>query len=170
MKDFVKKIKLEDARIDQRKKTLARTAERIALAKAKASAAAIAVPAPVPAPASPIKEPATPKETNAPLPDAAKPDISMNLSPSTLLSGGRSPLHPSLPAKPGLTSPLAKPTSAQELPPAKPAAVPSPAPTPVQAPVPSVPAPVAPSPVPVALPADDQINRLEEVRLVFPLL
>ena len=49
MKDFVKKVKQEDARIEMRKKQLAKTAERIAQARAKAAAAA-APPLPPPTP------------------------------------------------------------------------------------------------------------------------
>src|ERR1700734_4334828 len=92
VKDFVKKIKLEDARIDQRKKALARTSERIAQARAKANATSTPLP---------VKEPATPKETTVSALEAAKHEVSSTLSPSTPLSGARSPLHPSLPAKPG---------------------------------------------------------------------
>jgi hypothetical protein len=153
VKDFVKKIKLEDARIDQRKKALARASERIAQARAKANAASTP---------SPVKEPAAPKESALSAPEAAKPDAPSTLSPSTPLSGARSPLHPSLPAKPGATAVQSKSGSSQEAPPkATPALTPASTPTLTSAPATVVAA--ASSPGPAAPPVDEQIARLEEV-------
>lgn len=157
IKDFVKKIKLEDVRIDQRKKALARTSERIAQARAKANAAA-STP-------SPVKEPAAPKESVLTMPEATKPDAPSTLSPSTPLSGARSPLHPSLPAKPGATAISSKSGSSQEAPPkATPAATSTSTPTLTSAPATAVAA--ASSPGPTASPVDEQIARLEEVGLI----
>jgi THO complex subunit 1 len=141
VKDFVKKIKLEDARIDQRKKALARVSERIIQARAKANAASTS---------SPIKEP---RETALAAPEALKSEAPSTLSPSVPLSEARSPLHPSLPAKPGAAAIPSKSGSPQE--------TPAPAPNLTSAP-PAVVA-AASSPVPPAPPADEQIARLEEV-------
>lgn len=140
----MKKIKLEDMRIDQRKLLLVRSAERMAQARARAAAAATSPP-------SPVKEPSTPKAT------LSAPDV---VSPSTPLSGARSPLHPSLPAKPGLTP--SKTDDASSVRP--PAVTPAPAPVPVVVTVPTSALVATASPAPTALPPDDQINRLEEVR------
>ncbi|KAH9929771.1 THO complex subunit 1 transcription elongation factor-domain-containing protein [Fomitopsis serialis] len=81
-RDFLKKIKQEDARIDMRRKQLQKQAERVAQARAKAAAAAAAA-----------KE--TPKEP-APPAVATPTPVSARISSST-----SAPLHPSLPAKPG---------------------------------------------------------------------
>jgi THO complex subunit 1 len=143
---------LEDARIDQRKKALARTSERIAQARAKANATSTPLP---------VKEPATPKETTVSALEAAKHEVSSTLSPSTPLSGARSPLHPSLPAKPGASATPSKPISSHETP-TKAVPTPASAPTPTAAPAAAAVA-AAPSPAPAAPPTDDQIARLEEV-------
>lgn len=161
VKDFVKKIKLEDARIDQRRKTLLKTAERIALAKAKAAQAKAAASSPAPT-SSPAKEP--PAENTNPAAASIETPSSSTLSPtSALVSEAKSPLlHPSLPAKPGVSSP------APETATVKPAASPATPATPASVPLPAIasPAPVV-APPPVTLPPDEQINRLEEVRLIY---
>ncbi|KAL4250311.1 hypothetical protein ABKN59_003143 [Abortiporus biennis] len=140
VKDFVKKVKLEDARIDMRKKQLLKTAERIAQARAKAAAASAPSPAPVPVPVTP-QEPVP-----APVPTA----------PRSMPSSGPVPLQHPLPAKPGTSPPKPQPT----LEPSPAPVVPTPAPvvTPSPAPAP-VPIPVPP---PVELPPDEQITKYEE--------
>ncbi|OCH90556.1 hypothetical protein OBBRIDRAFT_887644 [Obba rivulosa] len=130
--DFVKKIKQEDARIEMRKKQLAKTAERLAQARARAAAQQQAAESPAP-PASAASTPAR----AAPTPAAATP-----------------PLHPSLPAKPG-TLPL--PPAPLESAAASPVRVPTPDPPPAT----PTPTP-APEPVVVVLPPDEQIAKYEE--------
>lgn len=139
VKDFVKKVKQEDARIDMRKKQLTKAAERIAQARAKAAAAREAA-------ASPAKEPALAQETTAPAPAQTSPRP----------TSASAPLHPSLPAKPG----TAPPTSASMDSVAQPTPALTPAPAPVATPSPA-PAPAAPEPAP-ALPADEIIAGYEE--------
>ncbi|KAI9432083.1 THO complex subunit 1 transcription elongation factor-domain-containing protein [Lactarius indigo] len=139
VKDFVKKIKLEDNRIEMRKKTLARQAERVAAARAKAAATSAA---------------STPG-TQESAPESTKPAIPT--STPTPVAG--SPLHPSLPAKPG-----AAPENAQAPPTSSPAPAPTPpAPAPAPATTPAAPERVAtPAPVPIPIPPDEQITKLEE--------
>ncbi|OSX67145.1 hypothetical protein POSPLADRAFT_1164424 [Postia placenta MAD-698-R-SB12] len=139
VKDFVKKVKQEDARIDMRKKQLTKAAERIAQARAKAAAAREAA-------ASPAKEPALAQETTAPAPAQTSPRP----------TSASAPLHPSLPAKPG----TAPPTSASMDSVAQPTPALTPAPAPVATPSPA-PAPAAPEPAPT-LPADEIIAGYEE--------
>jgi len=135
VKDFVKKVKQEDNKIEMRKKTLARQAERIALARAKAAAAVTGTSTP------------GAQETAV---EQAKPVASATAAGSSL--------HPSLPAKPRSTSPSKTPDSSQAQPTSTPAP-PTPAPNaservPTPAPVPAVPA---------TTPSDEQILKLEEV-------
>lgn len=92
VKDFVKKVKQEDARIEMRKKQLVKTAERIAQARAKAAAAAAQTPSP-------------PKPTNTATPETPS-------TPRPISSTPTPTLHHPLPAKPG-TSPPKPPTPAQ---------------------------------------------------------
>ncbi|RDB19505.1 THO complex subunit 1 [Hypsizygus marmoreus] len=163
VKDFVKKIKQDDARIEMRKKTLAKAAERVAQAKAAAAAKAVLPPA------APEKETNVPtiKTQEVPTPSPSEPPSSTPPAPRAVTSI----LHPSLPAKPG-TSPIKPSPSSQEsatsaaapiasasatplspIPP--PAATPAPASTPVQLP--------APAPAEPTLPiTDEQILKLEE--------
>jgi len=103
---------------------------------------------------SPVKEPATPT-LSAP---EVKHEASSTLLLLTPLSGARSPLHPSLPAKPGITS--SKSSSTPEIS-AKTALTPARVPTPT--PIGASTVAAAPSPTPIAPPTDDQIARLEEV-------
>ncbi|KAH9171037.1 THO complex subunit 1 transcription elongation factor-domain-containing protein [Lactarius sanguifluus] len=143
VKDFVKKIKLEDNKIEMRKRTLARQAERVAAARAKAAATSASTP-----------------NTQENAPESTKPST----SPSTPTPAAGSPLHPSLPAKPGPPSPTKAPENAQA------PLTPSPAPTPT----PPAPAPAAvtthatpervatPAPAPIPMPPDEQITKLEE--------
>ncbi|KAI0297614.1 THO complex subunit 1 transcription elongation factor-domain-containing protein [Multifurca ochricompacta] len=86
VKEFVKKIKLEDKRIEMRKKTLARQGERMAAARAKAAATATAT--------------ATATGSSGSTASAQEDGVEQN-NPSNL----GSTLHPSLPAKPGSGSP-----------------------------------------------------------------
>ncbi|TFY55419.1 hypothetical protein EVG20_g9323 [Dentipellis fragilis] len=149
VKDFVTKVKQEDARIEMRRKALARAA-----AQAKARAA------PPPPPAVPA---ATPQADVIAAPVALVPShegtkVAVN-GPS-----GSPMLHP-LPAKPGSSS--KPPSSGGEpapapLPPAA-TATPMPAPAAVSAPA------ATPSPAPAPkLPPDDQIARFQEVSAVCP--
>ena len=154
MKDFVKKVKQEDARIEMRKKALARAAERAAAARAK-----LAVQKPAAALDAADKDvtmasPKIAEETLAPareMPDIRPPTPGLVRPPVT-----SPPLHPSLPPKPG--SP-AKPQLQEPIRPATPLAVPV-APPPVVI----TPPEVAPITKTVPLPAvDEQTAKLEEV-------
>ena len=140
MKDFVKKIKQEDARIELRKKNLAKTAERLALAQAKAAAAKAAV-------TTETKETLPSASASAETLSAPRPLVGSNQTSSSL--------HPSLPPKPG--SPV-KPSLPQDT--AR-NATPAPAVPVIVAPVPA-PSP-APTPVPTATLPDEQILKFEEV-------
>ena len=140
VKDYVKKVKLEDVKIENRRKQLAKAAERMAAARAKAAAASTASPAPG----------ATSSQDHAPSPGPAhtgpKP-ATPSAPPAT------PPLHPSLPAKPGTTP--SKPP---------PPATPEPVPAPIVAPIPT-PAPIPVPVVEVVPPPDDLILQYEEVKL-----
>ncbi|KAH7927255.1 UDP-glucose 4-epimerase [Leucogyrophana mollusca] len=152
VKDFVKKVKQEDARIDMRKKTLARNAERIAQARVKAAA-----PPKELAALEPLSQ-----EIPTPVSDTLKADQSL-ITPRPIPSATSSPLHPSLPAKPG-SSPSKSISDAGTSSPAQPV-VPVPAPVPALS-LGAAPAPVtAPSPAPRPAPApptDDQILKFQE--------
>ncbi|PIL31082.1 hypothetical protein GSI_05778 [Ganoderma sinense ZZ0214-1] len=157
VKDFVKKIKQEDARIEMRKKQLMKQAERIAAARAKAAQATAAPKDGAGARAAstpPI--PATPAMSASGSQDSLPPSKSTN-SQSALASA---PLHPSLPAKPGTTPGPegAVPSPVRVATPNPPPAAPSPTPTPAVA----SPAPAAPEPAPIQLPPDEQIKKYEE--------
>ncbi|KDQ51135.1 hypothetical protein JAAARDRAFT_41403 [Jaapia argillacea MUCL 33604] len=171
VKDFVKKIKQEDARIEIRRKALAKTAERLAQARAKAGAASKAAsPAPSQPPAA-SSQPTTSDSqestsTVSTIPASQpQPPSAPRSTISTVPATSPPPLHPSLPPKPN--SALADvPTSTST-----PAPVPTPAPTPVVAaasqppPAPAIAAPLA-RPTPTAPPtppvSDEQITRHEE--------
>ena len=144
VKDFVKKIKLEDGKIALRKKKLDRIS---ALAKAKAAAANPAPPPPTivvtPDVSSVVKV-----ESPGPRPD---PTPSALTAPRPLTN---SPLHPSLPPKPGSPS---KPVSLSQ----EPAKIATTAPAPPPAPVPTAPAPTAST-------VDDEIAKYEEVSSEIP--
>jgi len=153
----VKKIKQEDARIELRKKTLTKTAERLAQAKAKAAAAKAATLVP---PTNDNKEP-------NPITSKESP---MDVSSTTLHSprpingpssgSANSPLHPSLPPKPG--SPTKPPSSSQESGKILPPASPAPAPVVVVIP-PSASAPSALGGTPVSVSSTDkEIIKFEE--------
>ncbi|KAG1813998.1 UDP-glucose 4-epimerase [Suillus subaureus] len=133
VKDFVKKVKQEDARIEMRRKQLMKNAERLAQARAKAvalqeSTARQETPAPASTPAEPPKvEPPT-------------ASLSASLSAPSVSS---SPLHPSLPPKPcsspvksfleaGASSPARLPIALA--PPSLTVAASTPTPTPAAAP------------------------------------
>ncbi|KAM5538332.1 hypothetical protein V8D89_007934 [Ganoderma adspersum] len=159
VKDFVKKIKQEDARIEMRKKQLTKQVERIAAARAKAQAAA-----------APKDSAGTPAASTPPIPPSVTtPALSASgsqdsLPPSKSSSqptlNGPAPLHPSLPAKPG-TTPVpenAVPSPVRVATPNPPPAAPSPTPTPAV----SSPVPAPAEPAPIQLPPDDQIRKYEE--------
>ncbi|KAH8992904.1 THO complex subunit 1 transcription elongation factor-domain-containing protein [Lactarius akahatsu] len=141
VKDFVKKIKLEDNRIEMRKKILARQAERVAAARAKAAATSASTP-----------------NTQENAPESTK----SSTSPSTPTPVVGSPLHPSLPAKPGPRSPTKAPENGQAPLTPSPAPTPTP-PAPAAAMTPAAPERVAtPAPAPIPTPPDEQITKLEE--------
>ncbi|KAJ7897244.1 THO complex subunit 1 transcription elongation factor-domain-containing protein [Mycena olivaceomarginata] len=125
VKDFHKKIKLEDAKIGMRQKQLAKLA---AAAEARAAAAAAA-------------QAKTKAEADAAMDVVPPATADTSARPPAPTNPAGSPIHPSLPAKPG------SPT------------VDTPTATPIATPVP--PAPV-PAPAPPAPSTDDQIIKLEE--------
>ncbi|KAJ7103182.1 THO complex subunit 1 transcription elongation factor-domain-containing protein [Mycena belliarum] len=121
VKDFLKKIKQEDARIGMRQKHLARIS---AAAQAKSAAAQ-------------AKIDAEPDASVAPPPQK---ELSLDVNATATRASG-SPIHPSLPAKPGSPAVAEQP--------------PTPIPVPVAVPPASSPAPPVPT-------TDDQINKLED--------
>lgn len=148
----MKKIKQEDARIEMRKKTLAKNAERIAQARAKAAAAQ----------ATPATEALTlSQEVLTTTAEPTKVEPLSAAPPSAQLITG-SPIHPSLPPKPGTSVPARVPgTEGPSIAPA--VAAPAPAP-----PVPATTIP-APSSAPAPAPStDEQTLKLEDVRIVSP--
>ncbi|KAI1791959.1 UDP-glucose 4-epimerase [Ganoderma leucocontextum] len=155
VKDFVKKIKQEDARIEMRKKQLMKQAERVAAARAKAAAAkdgGAAAASPIPNSVStPVLSTTGSQESLPPSKASSQP------TPT-----GSVPLHPSLPAKPG-TTPVpdsAAPSPVRVATPNPPPAAPSP--TPVPAPAAALPAPGPAEHPPIELPPDEQIRKYEE--------
>ena len=147
VKDFVKKIKQEDARMDMRKRNLARAAERIAQAKAKAAAAAKA------------EEEAA---TNKPLESSTPAPVDATLPVSRPINAPASPLHPSLPPKPGSSPsklPLSQDVVMKDATTVATPSIETAAPTPPPA---SSQAPLAPS-EPTKPPVDEQLLKLEEV-------
>ncbi|KIJ22219.1 hypothetical protein PAXINDRAFT_160129 [Paxillus involutus ATCC 200175] len=152
VKDFVKKVKQEEARIDIRKRTLARNAERIAQARAKAAAAAAAAQAP---PSVEVTMTVTAsQEASAPVAELAK------VEPASTAPQAGSQLHPSLPPKPGSTAPTRAPGVDG---PSSTPVVAAPAALATVAAVPArtlTPAPV-PSPTPVPQ-TDEQILKFED--------
>jgi hypothetical protein len=137
VKDFVKKIKLEDTRIEMRREAFARQAERVAAARAKAAAVG------------------TPTST----PGSHEAAVDPNKSSASAASGG---LHPSLPAKPGSSSPSKESEPSQAQPTPTPTS-PKPAPAPTERVPTPTPAAAAPAPVTTAPAADEHILKLEEV-------
>ncbi|KAG1904509.1 THO complex subunit 1 transcription elongation factor-domain-containing protein [Suillus fuscotomentosus] len=160
VKDFVKKVKQEDARIDMRRKQLVKNAERLAQARAKAAAlqessARQETPAPASTPAEPSK---------VELPAAS---FSALLSTPSISS---SPLHPSLPPKPG-SSPVKSFLEAGASSPARPPITLAPPSSTIAAPTPTPSAAASVSetpsisvPPPASSLTDDQIARYEENR------
>jgi hypothetical protein len=119
VKDFVKKVKLEDNKIEIRQKTLARQAERIAAARAKAA-------------------------TGTPMPNAQETTAEQAKTATSAPATGGS-LHPSLPAKPGSTSSAKAPPESQAQPTPTPTP-PPPTPAPVVSERLPTPAPVTTPP------------------------
>ncbi|XP_006454268.1 hypothetical protein AGABI2DRAFT_182243, partial [Agaricus bisporus var. bisporus H97] len=133
VKDFVKKIKLEDNRIELRRKTLAQIAERQAQKEAPAQAQDAGKEAAGGDAVMSVDAPATPAPTLA-APSSQASSVAM-----------ASPLHPSLPPRPNAQSqPLSN----------------SPAPAPASSPAPPAPAP--PSPVKKLEALDSQIAKFDE--------
>lgn len=168
VKDFVKKIKQEDARIELRKKTLTKTAERLAQAQAKAAAAKAATLVP---PTNDNKEPSPAASKDSPMDVSSTAPHSPRPVNGPASGSASSPLHPSLPPKPG--SPIKPPSSSQEsgkiLPPTSPAPGPAPAPAPVVVVTPpsaSMPSAVGSVPVPAPI-TDKEIIKFEEVMSPF---
>lgn len=154
VKDFVKKIKLEDARISNRKKII----EKMALARMRQAAAKSVTPHLPQVPSATSKSDAStnPLETIAGALAAPRPITSL----------GNSLLHPSLPPKP--TSPSKLASSSQE--PVKPDTAPATTSAGVaSAPVSAPASTVVPVPAPVALPIDSEIIKCEDVshKLVY---
>ncbi|KAH0837897.1 THO complex subunit 1 transcription elongation factor-domain-containing protein [Lanmaoa asiatica] len=146
VKDFVKKIRQEDARIEMRKKTLAKSAERIAQARAKA-AAAQAPPA--------TEAPAPSQEISTTTAEPAKVEPS-SVAPQPVQPVAESPLHPSLPPKPGTSVP-ARVLGTEG--PSNTSAVAAPVSTP---PAPAITTPALSSTPASAPPTDEQILKLED--------
>ncbi|KAJ3512273.1 hypothetical protein NLJ89_g3610 [Agrocybe chaxingu] len=125
VKDFVKKIKQEDARINMKRQKLERMA-RARSANATSNPPAIVV-------SSDSASTSKPPETSGPRPEANSSGLA---APRPVLAAGSSPLHPSLPPKPGTPS---KPASSSQeplknstpIPNVAPAASPVPASTPI---------------------------------------
>jgi hypothetical protein len=161
VKDFVKKVKQEDARIEMRRKQLMKNAERLAQAQAKAAALQeSAARQETPALASTLAEP----------PKVEPPAASFSALLSTP-SVSSSPLHPSLPPKPcsspvkpfleaGASSPVRAPIALA--PPSSTIAARAPTPTPAAVSVSETSSVTVPPPV-TSL-TDDQIARYEENR------
>jgi hypothetical protein len=116
VKDFLKKIKQEDARIGMRQKHLAKLASA---AEARSAAAAAQTK---------VKAEAAAAMESTPQKDMAMED-STSIPASRPATAG-SPIHPSLPAKPGSPAITETPTAPTPTPtPAPPAATPAPAPS-----------------------------------------
>ncbi|KAG1779569.1 THO complex subunit 1 transcription elongation factor-domain-containing protein [Suillus placidus] len=161
VKDFVKKVKQEDARIEMRRKQLVKNAERLAHARAKAAA---------------LQESAARQETPAPAstpvePPKVEPPAALFPALLSAPSISSSPLHPSLPPKPGsspvksfletgASSPARPPITLP--PPSSTIAAPTPIPTPAVVSASETSSVIVPPPVPSL--TDDQIARYEENR------
>ncbi|KAL0951887.1 hypothetical protein HGRIS_008544 [Hohenbuehelia grisea] len=152
VKDFVKKIKLEDNRIAMRQKHLQANADRLA-ARLAAQRSKVESPAPAPVAAPEPKETQQPPVVAQKFVEPARPS-----TPSSL--------HPSLPAKPG-SSPARQPSS-----PSKKLETASPGPSVLAPPAAAAQlAPATASPAPVPAPAvvapkitDEQILKYEETK------
>ncbi|KAF4611518.1 hypothetical protein D9613_004115 [Agrocybe pediades] len=151
VKDFVKRIKQEDAKINLRKQRL----ERIAKSKAAAAPAPAKTPVENPTPAIVISSTETHAATQPDTTHRSEPTPGTLAAPRPVSGMGNSPIHPSLPPKPGSPS---KPASSSQEP------VKSATSSPSIAPIPSpVPAPVAAQvPAPAPEPVDPEIAKYEE--------
>ncbi|KAI8980599.1 UDP-glucose 4-epimerase [Trametes punicea] len=155
VKDFVKKVKQEDMRIEMRRKQLAQKAERMAQARAKAAALKDGATAPgLPAAANTV--PSNPP--GQPTPASGSPDARQNAPSAPAATSPPAPLHPSLPAKPGTTPVPGENTAAS---PTR-VGTPNPPPTAPATPTPALAPTPAPEPAPVVLPPDDMIQKYEE--------
>lgn len=139
-----------------RKKTLAKTVERLAQAKAKAKATAAAAVAKA-------EEEANAAVVKAPQSPATVPmDVTLSSSASQPPNSAASPLHPSLPPKPGSSPFKPSSSSSQDAPkpltPVPPAEPTAPTPTPLPQ------LQLVPTPIETTYPTDEQILKLEEVR------
>ena len=144
MKDFVKKIKLEDSRIALKRQKLERIAKARGATATQANLAHTITPT--------IIVSGTQAESSAQRPELI---TSPHAAPLPTLAGAASPLHPSLPPKPGAAS-----KNLQE--PSKNAAPISPA-----LPLASTPPVRISTPVsqPVSVPEDPEIAKYEEVNI-----
>lgn len=151
VKDFVKKIKLEDGKIALKKQRLEKIS---ALAKSRASEAVKATTAPPTASDNaPSKLESTPRTESA---------LGSLAAPRPVTSVGNSPIHPSLPPKPGspskfTSSPQEPLKNATASPRVADTVVPTPAIQPVTQPI-SAPAPAI---------VDPEIAKYEEVGSMF---
>ncbi|TCD68305.1 hypothetical protein EIP91_011164 [Steccherinum ochraceum] len=163
VKDYVKKVQLEDMHIARRKRTLAAKAEHLAAMRAKTAAAAAAAAA-----TSELKEIPAPVAKPALTPSTSQENVTASTPPPlprTTMPPNTPPLHHPLPAKP-ITTSIMSPAPQENTPsiPTPAPATPAPAPAPVLVTTPAPPAaPVtlAPPPEPV-LPPDEIIMRHEE--------
>ncbi|KAL0068405.1 UDP-glucose-4-epimerase [Marasmius tenuissimus] len=154
IRDFAKKIMLEDRRIEMRTKQLKQQQERREAMRAAAAAKAAAA-------AAAEAEANKPPVIVEPQPQSAAAEAAA----ASLVQSSASPLHPSLPAKPvsGPQPPTASSSAAPVStgPPASTTVPSAPSVTGTPTPVPA-PAPVPATPVPAPLPPDDQIKKAEE--------
>jgi hypothetical protein len=155
LKDFMKKINLEDVKAGTRRRQLQTMMANAEARKAKAAAAAISSPAP----STPTPTP-TPDISVKPPPKTETPP-----SPEKTPSRPTSTLHPSLPAKPGSISPASK----VEAPEIKPVEPPAPAPVPAAKSPPPVVEKVIEKPAVVIdlISRDEQLKKIEEVKHLF---
>lgn len=169
VKDFVKKIKQEDARIAMRKQRLEKM---VALARNRAAAAAVSTNS---ASNTPVNAPPSILVSTEPS-EITKSDESTHQRPETVSTAnlaaprpvpavGSSPIHPSLPPKPG--SPAKFASSSQEN--VKAISIS----TPNAASAPSAPTPISTStPIPTSTLAapDEEIAKYEEVGSTFDVM
>ncbi|KAH0591368.1 hypothetical protein H2248_001446 [Termitomyces sp. 'cryptogamus'] len=144
VKDFLKKVKMEDQRIELRKK---------ALIQKKLAEQKRAPPPPKKEETPPVKSEAPMKTEELPPSKPSTPAPSDTLAPPQSMNVTGSPLHPSLPAKPG-SAPLKLPPS-QDVEMSEASAIH----VPTQAPAAEV---LLAEPKPVEIPPDPLISKYEE--------
>lgn len=150
VKDFLKKVKMEDQRIELRKKTLIQkklAEQRRALPQQKKEETP---PVKLEVPTK-TEEPSTSKPSTPAPPDTLTPSQPTNVTGS--------PLHPSLPAKPGSVPSKVPPSQDVEMSEASTTPAPTPAPEVVPA-----------EPKPVQIPPDPLISKYEEVSIFYSFI